>query len=99
MGRALCLLPASRSAASLTIDYNFCLILSKLPAPSQSGWEVFYFRRSNFPVNNKENFQKKGERGNVWNIVTKIISSIVANIYYQDLRIKTEERQIRPLNK
>ena len=63
MWRALCLLPASRSAASLTIDYNFCLILSKLPAPSQSGWEVFYFRRSNFPVSNKENFQKKGERG------------------------------------
>ena len=59
MWRVLCLLPTSRSAASLTIDYNFCLILSKLPAPSQSGWEVFYFMRSSFPVNNKEYFQKK----------------------------------------
>ena len=84
MWRALCLLPASRSAASLTIDHNFCLILSKLPAPSQSGWEVFYFRRSSFPVNNKEYFQKKkGKEGNFWNVsVTKIVSSIVTSIYH-----------------
>ena len=47
----------------------------------------------------RKTFKKKGKGGNVLNIVTKIISSIVKNIYYQDLRIKIEERQIRPLNK